>query len=174
MLCQFPLCRKVNQLQAYIRPLFSVFPSNFGHHKTVVTTKLWSPQNCDQKLCLVTTQSTEFPVLYSRFSSVICFVHSSVCKSVPISRPISLPSYLGIQTFVPTIQYYLAIKRNKIGYRCGWTQKLSYRVKSEREKQTPYINPYMGNLKNYWYRQCHLQNINRDNWPLKVKICVQT
>ena len=34
--------------------------------------------------------------------------------------------------------------------------------KSEREKQVSYINAYMWNLKNNWYRQSYLQSRNRD------------
>ena len=46
-------------------------------------------------------QSTEFPVLYSRFSLVIHFIHSSVYMSIPISQ--FIPPHLcplGVHTFV--------------------------------------------------------------------------
>ena len=88
-------------------PLFCISfqfwsPQNCGHHRTVTKNCVWSQHRALSSLC-------------HRFSSVISFVYSSVYKSVPISQPISLPFPLGIQTFVLTIQYYLAIKRNKIG-----------------------------------------------------------
>ena len=68
-------------------------------------------------------QSTEFPVLYSRSSLVIWFIHSikSVHMSVPISQFIPPPPFpLGIHTCVLYVcisisAYYSAIKRNKIG-----------------------------------------------------------
>ena len=40
--------------------------------------------------CFRSPQSTEFPVLYSRFSLVIYFIHSSVSMSVPTSEFIPL------------------------------------------------------------------------------------
>ena len=49
-----------------------------------------------------------------------------------------------------TVEYYSAIKRNKIELLVvRWMDlgSLSYRVKSEREKQIPYVNTYIWNLK---------------------------
>ena len=42
----------------------------------------------------------EFPVLYSQFSLVIYFIHSSVYMSIPISQFIPLPHSLVIHMFV--------------------------------------------------------------------------
>ena len=48
-----------------------------------------------------------------------------------------------------TMEYYSALKRNEIQLFVvtWWTQSLSYRVKSEREKQIPHANTYIWNLK---------------------------
>ena len=45
--------------------------------------------------------------------------------------------------------------------RRGWTWRLSYRVKSGREKQISHINTYMWNLEK-WYRWTYLHSRNRD------------
>ena len=100
-------CASFYSAEKWISYKHTYIPSFLYFLPILVTTKLWSAQNCDQNLCLVTTHSAEFPRLYSRFSLVICFVYSSVYKSVPTSQPISLPFPLGIHTFVLTIQYYL-------------------------------------------------------------------
>ena len=67
----FLLCSKVNQSYVYIYTLFLRFPSHLGQHRAL------SRVPC---------------VLYSRFSLVIYFIHSSVYMSVPISQFIP-PSY---------------------------------------------------------------------------------
>ena len=74
MLCSFLLYSKVNQLYIYIYPHFFGFPSHWSHHRAL---------------------SIEFPVLYSRFSVVSCFIHSSVYMSIPISQfiPPSFPPW---------------------------------------------------------------------------------
>ena len=56
LLCPFLLYSKVNQPYAYIYPLFFGFPSHLGHYRA----------------------QAGFPVLYSRFSLVTCFIHSSI------------------------------------------------------------------------------------------------
>ena len=59
------------------------------------------------------------------------------------------------------MEYYSAIKRNRIGSFVGmWmAQRVSYRMKSE--KQVLYINAYMWNLEK-WYRRTGLQGRNGD------------
>ena len=52
--------------------------------------------------------------------------------------------------YMHTMDYYSVIRGMRLGHlqRYGWTQNLSYRMKSEREKQTSYINAYMWTLEN--------------------------
>ena len=90
---------------------------------------------------LVTTEHwVEFPVLYSRFSLVIYFIHSNVYMSIPISQFIPPPvSPLGVHTYRDC--------------HTEWS-------KSEREKQISYINACMWNLEK-WYRWTYLQSRNR-------------
>ena len=73
--------QQVSQLDVHRHPLFFGFPSSLGHHRAL---------------------SLEFPLLvYSRFSLVIYFIHSSVYMSIPISQFTPPPhSLLGIHTFV--------------------------------------------------------------------------
>ena len=61
--CYFLLYSDMNQLYVYKYPLFFEFPSYLGHHRIV-----------------------EFPMLYSRLSLVIYFMHSSVYMSISISQ----------------------------------------------------------------------------------------
>ena len=58
-----------NQVCVYIYPLFSKFASHLCHHRTL----------------------NEFPLLYSRFSLLFCFVHNtdSVCMPIPILDGVS-------------------------------------------------------------------------------------
>ena len=72
-LCWFLLHRKVNQSHVYLYTLFLDFPSHLGDRRAVSTV----------------------PVLHSKFSVVIHFIHStsSVCSSAPVSQLI-LPSPL--------------------------------------------------------------------------------
>ena len=66
----------MNQLYVYIHPLFFEFPSLFllGHQRALV----------------------DFPVLYSRFSLVIYFIHSDVYMGFPGgSVVLNLPAYAG-------------------------------------------------------------------------------
>ena len=50
------------------------------------------------------------------------------------------------------MEYYSAIKRNKIELFVVRWMHLSHQVKSEREKQIPYANAYIWNLKKKkWY-----------------------
>ena len=57
--------------------------------------------------------------------------------------------------YIYTMEYYSAIKRNKIGsFSETWMDLetvIQNEVKSEREKQISYINTYMWNL-GKWYR----------------------
>ena len=76
MLCSFLLCSRVNQPYVYIYPLFLGFPPHLGHQRGL------------------------FPVLYSRFSLAIYFIHSSVYMSAPIPPFISPSSHL---LFLPPI-----------------------------------------------------------------------
>ena len=64
-------------IYVHISLLFS-FPSRLGHLRALV----------------------EFPVLYRRFSLVICYIHSSVYMSIPLSRFISLPPFPAWSMFV--------------------------------------------------------------------------
>ena len=59
-------------------PLPFGFPSYSGHHSTL---KVEFPKKIKNK-------SIEFPVLYNRYSLVICFIHSisSVYVSIPVSQ----------------------------------------------------------------------------------------
>ena len=60
-------------------------------------------------------EQIEFPVLYSRFSLVICFIHSSVYMSVPISKfiPPVLPP-LGVHTLTHVILGYVNTERGSV------------------------------------------------------------
>ena len=55
-------CCPVNQSYVNRSLLFSGFPPHLGHHRVL----------------------SEFPVPYSRFSLVICFIHSSVSPDLPV------------------------------------------------------------------------------------------
>ena len=61
MLCYFLLYGKVNPLYVHVYPLFCRFPSHLGHHRVL----------------------SRVPVLCSRFSLVIYFMHSSIYMSFP-------------------------------------------------------------------------------------------
>ena len=67
--------------------------------------------------------------------------------------------------YIYAMEYYSAIKRNKIGsFVETWMDLetvIQSEVKSEREKQISYINAYMWNLEK-WYRWTYLQSRNRD------------
>ena len=78
MLWQFLLYSKVKQPQVYIYPLFPVFPSQLGHHSAGV----------------------EFPVLYSLFSFLVCFILLCICQSQSPNSSHSLLSPLCIHVFV--------------------------------------------------------------------------
>ena len=73
-------------------PSFSGFPSPFGRHRAL----------------------SLFPVLYSRFSSIINFIHSinNAYMSAPISQFIpALPSPLGVHTlFSTSVSLFLLCK----------------------------------------------------------------
>ena len=50
---------------------------------------------------ITTEHQAEFPMLYSRFSLVTCFIHTSVYMSIPVSKFIPLsPSPFSVSTFV--------------------------------------------------------------------------
>ena len=86
----FLLYSKVSQSYIYIYPLFFSFPSH-----------------------LVTTEhGVEFPVLYSRFSLVIYFIHSSIYMSVPISPfiPLPFPPLVTISLFSTSVTLFLLCK----------------------------------------------------------------
>ena len=83
MPCSLPLYSRVNQLFAYICPLLFL-----DFLPTYVATEHW----------------VELPVLHSRFSLVICFIHSinSVYSSIPIYwflPPHPLPSLVSLHLF---------------------------------------------------------------------------
>ena len=76
MSCWFLLHR--SESAVHISPLFR-FPSHLGHHRALI----------------------ELPVLYSRFSLVICFTHNSVYTSTPVCQFIPPPFPLfGVHMFV--------------------------------------------------------------------------
>ena len=77
MLCQFLLCRKVNQLFVYIPSFLDFLP-----------------------IQVTTEHRVEFPVLYNRFSLVLYFKHSRVYMSTPISKFIPPPCPPCVHTFV--------------------------------------------------------------------------
>ena len=86
MLCWFLLCSTVSQLYIYIDLLFFGFPSH------LVTTEHW----------------VEFPVLFSRFSLVIYFIHSinSVYTSIPVSQFIP-PTTFPLDQYVCFLHLHL-------------------------------------------------------------------
>ena len=64
---------------------------------------------------------------------------------MPISRQMDKEEW-----YIYTMEYYSAIKRNEIElFVMRWMdlESVSYRVKSESEKQIPYANTYIWNLK---------------------------
>ena len=146
MVYQFLLYNEVNQLYAYIYPL-SLRPPLASHPIEVFR-----------------EHSAELPVLYSSFPLALYFTHVSVYMSNLISQFIPpSPSWLcpclfsmSASLFLPCKQVHLyicwnitqSLKGVKLGHlqRCGWTQSLSYRVKSERENQISYADAYMWRL----------------------------
>ena len=81
-----------------------------------VTTKLW----------------VEFPMLYSRFSLVTCFIHSSVYMSVPISRfippsfhPLVTVCFFSVSLFLLCTRVRLSVPFSKIPHMCVNTRCFS-------------------------------------------------
>ena len=153
-----------------MRPLFSVFPSNFGHHKIVVTTELWPK--------IVFSHNTEHWVPCAIGSHQLSLLYIAVYTSQSQSLgPSPWLSPLVSRHLFSQSSINLAIKRNKIGSFVQLWMDLEAVIQSEvsqKEKNKHYVLTHIwGIWKKYWYRHCHLQNISRDNWPLKVKICVQ-
>ena len=83
MLYEFLLHIKVSQLYIHIHALL------FGLPSIQVTTERW----------------VEFPVLYSRFSVVISFVHSSVYVSVLLSQ--FIPPLVSIHLFSTSVSLFI-------------------------------------------------------------------
>ena len=86
MLCWFLLYSKMNQLYVYIYPSFFGFPSHFSHHRAL----------------------NRVPMLYSRFSLVICLIHgiNSVYMSITISQLIPPPT---LSPLVPICLFSISV-----------------------------------------------------------------
>ena len=92
----------------------------------------------------------EFPVLHSRFSLVIYFIHSSVCMSIPISQfipPLLFP--LGFHVFV---LYFCVFMFNlQIGPSVPFTVTFSeltlWAVLEKRKGEMTLDNPSVGSSK---------------------------
>ena len=79
------------------------------------------PSSLDSFLISVTTEHwIEFPVLYSRFSLVICFIYSSVYMSIPIHSTHPFPLwYPYICSLCLCLYFYFANKFSSVQFSCS-------------------------------------------------------